>query len=112
MASTGCDSEGAVLKFLQSCPNLQVIDLNRFTALTDTGLNMLMKSLTNLKMLQINYTENIPEVFLEETRRANPNVKIIRNIMVASDPTDNGLRVPLPMKKKAKKKKKGKKGKK
>jgi len=112
MASIGCDSEGAVLKFLQSCPNLEIIDLNRFSALTDTGLNMLLKSLTQLKVIQMNFTENIPEPFLQEVRQAYPNIKFMRNIISMSDPNDNGLRVPFPMKKKAKKKKKGKKGKK
>lgn len=63
-----------------------------------------------LKILEINLTPLITQPFLDEMKNTYKKVKIIRNIIKMTDPTDDGLRMPLLANKK--KKKKGKKKKK
>ena len=100
-----------MIKFCNACPNLEVLDMNGFTPLGETGINMICKSLPKLKICLINFTDKISEPYLLELYQAYPDVKFVRTIVAHSDPKDNALRVPfpkIPSKKKGKKKKKKK----
>jgi len=48
----------------------------------------------------MNFTEKIPEPFLEEQRKTYPKVKLIRTVVKMSDPKDTGLRMEYPLVKK------------
>jgi len=53
----------------------------------------------------MNFTEKIPEPFLEEMRKTYTKTKLIRTVVKMSDPKDTGLRMDYPLVKKKKKKK-------
>jgi F-box/leucine-rich repeat protein 2/20 len=46
----------------------------------------------------MNLTPNISDPVLTEKRNQNPNINFIRNINKMTDPKDDGLRMPLPLK--------------
>jgi len=112
MSSTKVNSEGAVIKFCNSCPNLEILDLNGFVALGETSLNMICKALPKIKIIMLNYTNQVSDAYLVELTQNYPHIKFIRTIVGNSDPKDNALRVPYPKIPSGKKKKKKKKGKK
>jgi hypothetical protein len=107
MAGTSLDSDGAVTKLLQHSPELEILDLNNFKALSESSMTVICKALPNLRIMQLNFTEGIAEPFLVEMMATYPDIKFLRTINTYSDPLDNGLRVRLPLKKKKKKAKKG-----
>ena len=47
--------------------------------------------------MSINFTPEITEVFLQDKRKENPKINIIRNIVKMTDIKDDGLRMPLPL---------------
>jgi len=106
MSSTKVNSEGAVIKFCNVCPNLEILDLNGFVALGETSLNMICKALPKLKIIMLNYTDKVTDVYLTELTQNYPTIKFIRTIIGNSDPNDNALRVPFPKVPSGKKKKK------
>jgi len=111
MSSSKINSEGAMIKFCNACPNLETLDMNGFVPLGETGINMICKSLPKLRICLINFTDKISDPYLLELYQAYPDVKFVRTIVSHSDPKDNALRVPfpkIPSKKKGKKKKKKK----
>ena len=113
LAGVNIESENSLIKFCQNAPSLEILDINNYKALGETGLNMICKALPKLKTIYMNFTENITPAFLDEARQNFAGIKFIRTIVKMSDPKDNNLYVPLPPKKlPKKKKKKGKKGKK
>lgn len=108
MGGCGIESETYILKFMPFCPNIELLDLNGFVALQETGLSMICKSLSKLKTILINMTVEISDAYLEEIQPLYPNTKIIRTIKQYTDAKDTELYIPWPVKKKKKKKKKGK----
>jgi len=49
--SIGCDSDGALLKLIQITPNLEILDLNNFSSLNETTLNMICRICSELKII-------------------------------------------------------------
>ena len=92
--------------------HLEVLELCKCTALTIAGIELIIKSLNCLKKFNINMIPGIKLETIKETLEQKPNLKVLQFAQKNVDTRDNGLRVPLPPKKKKKKAKKGKKGKK
>ena len=97
-------------QIVKRCPLLSFIEANNLERLTDNFLDQL-KNYPGPKTVLINFTPNITDEKIKELKDSTKTMKIIRNIIKMTDPTDDGLRMPIPpaslkvKKPKAKKKK-------
>jgi len=65
--------------------------------LTDTTVNTILKSCKELMHLNLNMCGQLDPRTLREYQANFPQVKILQNSRLPSDPRDDGLRVWLPV---------------
>ena len=82
-------------QIVKRCPLLSFIEANNLERLTDNFLDQL-KNYPGQKTVLINFTPNITDEKIKELKETAKNMKIIRNIIKMTDPTDDGLRMPIP----------------
>jgi hypothetical protein len=96
-----------------NCKNIQHLELNRCTELTDLSLKEFVKELPQLRFLDLTSISGINLALVEEIKLRKPDLLLrqFRTVQDKLDLKDSGLRVPRRVIEKEKKKK-GKKGKK
>ena len=82
-------------KISHKSPNITFLDLNGVQTLTDQALTELA-SLPLLKTVFLNGTQTLSVPALDQYKKANPTVTVVRDIVKMSDPKDCGLRIPYP----------------
>ena len=82
-------------QIVKRCPLLSFIEANNLERLTDNFLDQL-KNYPGPKTVLINFTPNITDEKIKELKDSTKTMKIIRNIIKMTDPTDDGLRMPIP----------------
>ena len=74
---------------------LSFIEANNLERLTDNFLDQI-KNYPGQKTVLINFTPNITDEKIKELKESCKTMKLIRNIIKMTDPTDDGLRMPIP----------------
>jgi F-box/leucine-rich repeat protein 2/20 len=82
-------------QLIKRCPSLSFLECNNLEKLSDHFLDQ-AKTLPHLKTILINFTPNISDDKIKEIRETAKGLTIVRNIIKMTDPTDDGLRMPIP----------------
>lgn len=98
-------TDEAAVKFCCRNRGLQVLELCKCKKLTLAGIETIIKHLTCLKTININMIPKIKLAKMKETLGQKPWVQVLQFGTRSTNAKDNGLRVPLPPKKKQKVKK-------
>lgn len=79
----------------KKCPAITFLEANNLERLTDSFLDHL-KNTPSPKTILLNFTPNITDEKLKEVREAFKGLVLVRTISKMTDPTDDGLRMPIP----------------
>lgn len=79
----------------KKCPVLSFIEANNLERLSDSFLDHL-KGYPGPKTILLNFTPNISDEKIKEISESHKHIKLIRTILKVTDPSDDGLRMPIP----------------
>lgn len=86
--------------------SLETIELCKCTGLTIISIEQIVRSLNNLKILNVNMIPKLNLKPIKDVLEQKPWLQVLQFAAKLADVRDNGLRVPLPQRESSKKQKK------